>query len=100
MVGFETRPEQYKQMLATKDPRVKRRKIMKWAVGGAAGVGIVAGVAAALAFGDIAMTLANSSVGDVMGAAGGDLLSSFADMADCCGACGDCADVCASCAVC
>lgn len=91
-------------------PNERRKKIIKWAVGGAAGVAIVAGVAAALTFGDLASTLANMPVGDAMSAMGGDLGGFFdglGDAFDCCGGdcggcdcCGDCGDLCGACLTC
>lgn len=68
---------------------------------------VVAGVAAALTFGDLASTLANMPVGDAMTAMGGDLggfFESLGDAFDCCGGgcdcCGDCGDLCAACLTC
>lgn len=94
-------------------PNERRKKIIKWAVGGAAGVAIVAGVAAALTFGDLASTFANMPVGDAMQAMGGDLGGFFdglGDAFDCCGGdcgdcggcdcCGDCGDLCGACLTC
>ncbi|KAF8061371.1 ITIH5 [Scenedesmus sp. PABB004] len=104
MVGFETTPERYEQMQAV-PPSERRKKIIKWAIGGAAGVGLVAGVAAALTFGDLAGTIGNLPVGDAMGALGGDLGGFFESLGggmDCCGGCdcGDCGDACGSCLTC
>jgi hypothetical protein len=78
--------------------------VAKWAIGGVAGVAVVAGVAAALAFGDVASTVANMPVGDIMANSGGlqDFVSAMADGGcDCCGGgcdcCGDCGDLCMAC---
>ncbi|KAF6256141.1 hypothetical protein COO60DRAFT_1531108, partial [Scenedesmus sp. NREL 46B-D3] len=105
MVGFETTPQRYEQMQAV-PPSERRKKIVKWAIGGAAGIGIVAGVAAALSFGDLASTMANMPVGDAMAGIGGDLSTFFEGLGgamDCCGGgcdCGDCGDVCNACITC
>jgi hypothetical protein len=88
-------------------PNERRKKIIKWAIGGAAGIGIVAGVAAALTFGDLASTMANMPVGDAMAGIGGDLGTFFEGLGgamDCCGGncdcCGDCGDACNVCITC
>eukprot|EP00879_Flechtneria_rotunda_P001855 GHRR01002023.1.p1 GENE.GHRR01002023.1~~GHRR01002023.1.p1 ORF type:complete len:570 (+),score=126.11 GHRR01002023.1:3309-5018(+) len=104
MVGFETTPEKYEQMQAL-PPSERRKRIIKWAIGGAAGIAVVAGVAAALTFGDLASTLSNLPVGDAMGAGGdlGNLFGNLGDMGgcDCCGeCCGDCGDLCGACLTC
>ncbi|WIA34758.1 hypothetical protein OEZ86_013065 [Tetradesmus obliquus] len=106
MVGFETTPQRYEQMQAV-PPNERRKKIIKWAIGGAAGIGIVAGVAAALTFGDLASTMANMPVGDAMAGIGGDLGTFFEGLGgamDCCGGncdcCGDCGDACNVCVTC
>lgn len=87
-------------------PNERRKKIIKWAIGGAAGIGIVAGVAAALTFGDLASTMANLPVGDALGGIGdlGPFFDSLGGALDCCGGgcdcCGDCGDVCGACLTC
>lgn len=100
MVGFETTNKKWKQMQGTPAAQ-RRRRIVRWAVGGAAGIGVVTGVAAGLAFGDVASTLANTSVADVLAAGS---FGEFADVLtaspDCCGDCGECGECCANCAVC
>jgi len=101
MVSFETTNDKWQQMQAT--PLQDRRKmIARWAIGGAAGVGVVGGVAAALAFGDLLASVANSPITDAMGG-GADLMDGLMGMGDlcsCCDGCADCADGCAACAVC
>jgi hypothetical protein len=79
--------------------------VAKWAIGGAAGVAVVAGVAAALAFGDLAGTLANMPVGDAMSAVDlNTFISDITGFGDCCGGCGDCCgdcgDICGACVTC
>jgi len=62
----------------------------------------VGGVAAALAFGDLLASVANSPITDAMGG-GADLMDGLMGMGDlcsCCDGCADCADGCAACAVC
>ena len=86
-------------------PEQRRKHLVKYAIGGAAGIVVVAGVAAALAFGSLAATAGELPVGDLLGGADmADLFSSLGDMGDCCGGCGDCCgdcgDVCASCVTC
>lgn len=99
MVGFETTASNYAKFKAL-PPEQRRAKIIKWAIGGAAGVGVVAGVAVAIAFGSIAATAANESAAAAMAGGGGggaglpDLI--MGGDADCCGQC-DCGDCCAVC---
>lgn len=87
-------------------PNERRKQIIKWAIGGAAGIGIIAGVAAALTFGDLVSTVSNVPVGEAMAGAG-DLpafIDSLAVSMDCCGGgcdcCGNCGDVCGACITC
>jgi hypothetical protein len=99
MVGFETTTGNY-QKLRELPPSERRSRIAKWAIGGAAGVGVVAGVALAAAFGSIAASLANAPVGDAIAVVDPDLLAHLGG-ADCCGGCDagchDCGDGCALC---
>jgi hypothetical protein len=108
VVGFETTASDYKKLQAL-TPAQRRAKIARWAIGGAAGVGVVAGVAVALTFGSLASTVANTPVGDAMMAVG-DSMDPLAGLggaggADCCGGdccgghhdCGECGHACAVC---
>jgi L-alanine-DL-glutamate epimerase-like enolase superfamily enzyme len=93
MVGFETTASKFEKFKAL-PPAQRREKIAKWALGGAAGVGIVAGAAVAIALGSLAATAANAPVAEAAATGAGMLL----DLAggggggggDCCGHC-DCA---------
>jgi hypothetical protein len=97
----------YLAYIAVQDmtPDQRRKHLVKYAIGGAAGVLAVGGVAAALAFGSLAMTAGELPIGDLMsGADMGDIFSGIGDMGDCCGGCGeccgDCGDVCGACVSC
>lgn len=95
MAGFETSVADYKKLRAL--PAAQRRqKIIRWAIGGAAGVGIVAGVTIALTFGSLASSLANTPIADAMAGAGGgdiDAVMQLFGGGDCCGGdCGGCSD--------
>lgn len=86
-------------------PEQRRKNIVKYAIGGAAGILAVGGVAAALAFGSLAMTAGELPIGDIMsGADMGDLFAGLGDMGDCCGGCGeccgDCGEICGACITC
>ncbi|KIZ01618.1 hypothetical protein MNEG_6345 [Monoraphidium neglectum] len=102
MVGFEVSTQDYKKL--KKLPAAQRRaKIAKWAIGGAAGVAVVAGVTLALTFGSLASSVANTPVGDAMTSVGGADMDSMMQLfnnggGDCCG--GDCPAECHGCAVC
>jgi len=86
MVGFETTLSNFQKFKSL--PLAQRRaKIIKWAIGGAAGVGVVVGVTLALTFGSIAATVANAPVHEAL-AAGGMGLSDVFPADGCCG--GDC----------
>lgn len=84
-------------------PEQRRKHLVKYAIGGAAGILAVGGVAAALAFGSLAageLPIADLiSGGDL-----GDVFSGLGDMGDCCGGCGDCCgdcgDICGACVTC
>lgn len=85
-------------------PEQRRKHLVKYAIGGAAGILAVGGVTAALAFGSLALAAGEVPIADLMvGADMGDLFSSFADT-DCCGGCGDCCgdcgDICGACVQC
>jgi hypothetical protein len=96
MVGFETTTSNYQKFKAL-PPAARRAKIIKWAIGGAAGVGVVVGVTLALTFGSIAATASNIPVHDALTAAAdanfGDLMGG-ADCCDCGHCDGDCCAVC------
>lgn len=83
-------------------PEQRRKHLVKYAIGGAAGILAVGGVVAALAFGSLAMTAGELPIGDIM--SGGDIFSGLGDMGDCCGGCGDCCgdcgDICGACVTC
>jgi hypothetical protein len=83
-------------------PEQRRKHLVKYAIGGAAGVLVVGGVVAALAFGSLAATVGNMPIGDIMSS--GDMLSVLDPGVDCCGGCGDCCgdcgDICGACVTC
>ena len=69
-VGFETTAARFSKFKAL-PPAERRRAIAKWALGGAAGVAVVAGVTLAATFGSLAATAANASAAAAMAAGGG-----------------------------
>lgn len=69
MVGFEAPSSKFAAFKAL-PPSRRRAKILKLAIGGAAGVAVVAGAGVAIAFGSIAATAANEAV-IAFGAGGG-----------------------------
>lgn len=100
-IGFQTTKSSFEELQKQEAKNGKRNtNYALYAVGGAAGLVVLAGlgVGAALVFGDLGATLANSGIGDVLGGAGdglGELLGGDACCALCtggCDACGECGD--------
>lgn len=92
-VGFETTRDQHQQFTndteaAALDKKKKRKKIALYAVGGVAGVAVLAGVGVALVFGSLALTAANASAFEAVGAAGG--VADVGGGGDAGGGCCDC----------
>jgi len=101
LVGIETTQSKFEEM--QKD-RQKGKKVLpsKYAIGGAAGVAVIAGVGLAIGFGDLGATLANAPILDALAGGLGDALAvpldaiggccgdCFGSIGDCCGDCFDC----------
>ncbi|KAG2498214.1 hypothetical protein HYH03_003965 [Edaphochlamys debaryana] len=99
-VGFETKKADYEAMQAQQAKDGKRKtNYAKYAIGGAAGLVVLAGlgVGAAFVFGDLGASMANAGA---LGGGGG-MMDAGGGCCDCgdggCGDCGDCGDGCDGC---